>query len=113
MIFINNVFSYNLGIKGGAISIDRPNFVTEQRLAAGQQPPVIVLEGNEFNNNQAYLSGNAVYVRSVRNRTDDETSEVCGGGFYARGNTFFNNSAVIHSSNGGALSLECEFVTLV
>ena len=114
MIFLNNVFSHNLGIKGGAISIDRPNFVTEQRLAAGQQPPVIVLEGNEFKNNQAYLSGNAVYVRSVRNRTGtDETEEVCGGGFYARGNTFFNNSAVIHSSNGGALSLECEFVTLV
>ena len=74
MIFINNVFSYNIGIKGGAISIDRPNFNAEQRLAAGQQPPVIVLEGNEFRNNQAYLSGNAVYVRNVRNRTGtDET----------------------------------------
>ena len=112
MIFINNVFSHNLGIKGGAISIDRPNFRTEQRLAAGQQPPVIVLEGNQFKNNQAYLSGNAVYVRNVRARNDTETSEVCGGGFYARGNTFFNNSAVIHSSNGGALSLECEFIAL-
>ena len=53
-------------------------------------------------------------MRNVRNRTGtDETSEVCGGGFSAQGNTFFNNSAVIHSSNGGALSLECEFVTLV
>ena len=69
MIFTNNVFSHNVGIKGGAISIDRPNFTTEQRLAAAQQPPAIVLEGNEFKNNQAYLSGNAVYVRNVRNRT--------------------------------------------
>ena len=65
MIFLDNLFSHNLGIKGGAISIDRPNFATEQRLAV-QQPPVIVLEGNRFNNNQAYISGNAVYVRYVR-----------------------------------------------
>jgi len=36
--------------------------------------------------------------------------DVCGGSFYASENTFLNNTAVLHSSNGGAISLECDFV---
>jgi len=38
---------------------------------------------------------------------------VCGGGFLATGNTFTNNTSVIKSSNGGAISLVCDFVTAV
>lgn len=82
MIFINNNFLNNTGIFGGAISIDTPNFQSEVKLSIQQQDPAIVLEGNTFLNNQAYLSGNAVYVRNTRNRTaETEENEVCGGSF--------------------------------
>ena len=74
------------------------------------------MENNEFVDNQAYLSGNAVYVRFTKNvygpaYLEQEKSETCGGGFHSVGNIFANNTSVIHSSNGGAISLECEFVT--
>ena len=52
-------------------------------------------------------------MRFLRNRSDTEADEVCGAGFLAEGNTFENNAAVVHSSNGGAISLECEFVDVV
>ena len=38
---------------------------------------------------------------------------MCGGGFRAEGNTFENNTSVIHSSNGGAMSLVCDFAPAV
>lgn len=72
----------------------------------------MIIKDNLFENNQAYLSGNAVYVRNTRQYKDEIYDEVCGASFYANGNTFVNNTSVIHSSNGGAISLECDFVAL-
>lgn len=109
MIFIDNVFQNNIGIRGGAISIDRPNFQASKRLERIDQSPSLLIEGNTFKNNQAYIMGNAVYVRYTRQYVKDNYDEVCGGSLYVHDNTFLNNTAVVHSSNGGAISLECDF----
>ena len=49
-------------------------------------------------------------MRFTRNKTDTEMEDICGGSFYASQNRFIDNTAVLHSSNGGAISLECDFV---
>lgn len=95
--FTENVFAGNVGVFGGAISINTPTFKnsTDFRLrrlqkiatAAGlgtvksldfadttgmevwndvENQPVVVIYNNRFENNQAYLSGNAIYARYTR-----------------------------------------------
>ena len=92
---------------GGAITINNPDFSTNETNAYN------VIQNNTFTHNQAYLSGNAIYVRFNYNSTALNTTEsrVCGGGFRAGNNKFENNTAVVHSSNGGAISLTCDFTT--
>ena len=96
-----------MGISGAAISINNPDM-------RGSDPKAFtVLKGNIFKHNQAYLTGNAVHVRFTYNSTAFNSTEarVCGGGFWANNNTFEDNSSVIHASNGGAISLVCDFIT--
>ena len=98
-----------MGISGAAISINNPDM-------RGSDPKAfIVLKRNTFKHNQAYLTGNAVHVRFTYNATALNTTEarVCGGGFQANNNTFLDNSSVIHASNGGAISLVCDFTTVL
>ena len=49
-------FSQNIGTFGAAVTINSPNW------QKGNQPHV-VLSKNTFENNMAYLSGNAVYIK--------------------------------------------------
>lgn len=86
MRFEQNTFSGNVGFFGGAISINSPVFknITEPSLVLNPNvtqftsaekttnsenfnnvlnQPVIVFSENTFSENQAYLSGNAIYVR--------------------------------------------------
>ena len=51
-----NKFTQNIGLFGGAITIDSPNWIE------GNQPHV-VLHSNTFDKNMAYFSGNAVLIR--------------------------------------------------
>ena len=55
IIIKNNLFSKNIGTFGGAISINSPDFVHSTE-------PYIIINGNSFEQNMAYLSGNAIYV---------------------------------------------------
>ena len=59
------------------------------------------------------MAGNAIYFRGTRQRaTANETTQVCGAGINILSNNFTYNSPIIHSSNGGAIALECDFVTV-
>lgn len=74
--------------------------------------PYVVVSGNTFTHCQSYVSGNALYFRGTRQRgSTNETAEVCGAGFNVNGNTFTENSPILHVANGGAVSLECDFVS--
>lgn len=56
MVFANNYFYRNMGTFGGAITITSPNMRTSNKA-------YVVIYQNTFYNNQAYMSGNAVFVR--------------------------------------------------
>jgi hypothetical protein len=52
-------------------------------------------------------------MRSTRQRGSTyETTEVCGGGITLETNLFVDLTPIIQSSNGGAISLECDFVSI-
>ena len=112
-----NTFLQNVGIFGGAVAIDTPNFVYGDY---GVDPktdfnmkPFAVFKANNFTLNQAYASGNALYVRNTRqDGATKETKKVCGAGMHIENNNFLDNTAVNHASNGGAVSLECDFVSI-
>jgi len=113
MIFYDNVFKENMGLMGGAISINSPNAQqSQQKNRHSLESPVIILQSNTFESNQGYFIGNAVSVRYRWNRSETSTQKantVCGGGFYSKDNHFTNNTSVLHSSAGGAISLTCDF----
>lgn len=64
VVFIDNEFENNIGLFGGAISIDTPNFV-DDAVDDPDKDPVTLIQGNLFNYTQAYLSGNAIYMKSA------------------------------------------------
>lgn len=110
-MFEDNDFESNTGLFGGAISIDTPDFANDIE-DSDQRHPYILLKDNKFNLTQAYMSGNAVYMRSTRQRSVvNETMQVCGAGLTVYNNTFTDSVPIIHASNGGAISLECDFVS--
>jgi len=75
--------------------------------------PFTLIEKNLFNRTQAYLSGNAIYMRSTRQRgSSNEKSEVCGAGITLSSNLFEDLTPIIQASNGGAVSFECDFVSI-
>ena len=71
VVFDNNVFEQNVGLFGGAISFDTPNYANSNFEGASVYAnklyrPFIIIDNNTFRWNQAYLTGNAVHVRSTR-----------------------------------------------
>lgn len=68
VLFDSNIFSRNIGMFGGAITINSPDL-------SSSNFPAIVFKNNYFEHNMAYLSGNSIYVRFVKNQ--DESN--CGG----------------------------------
>ena len=60
IIIRDNNFTGNIGTFGGAISI---NSINKQASSS----PVIIIQSNTFNNNMAYFSGNAIYIRMTKN----------------------------------------------
>ena len=100
-----------MGTLGGAVAIDSPNFVDDSEESLSVQPYVII-KGNQFVQCQSYISGNAIYFRATRQRLSlNETEEACGAGLNVVANTFTENSPITHTANGGAVSLECDFVS--
>jgi hypothetical protein len=83
------------------LTIDSPNW------KSGNQPHV-VLSKNTFENNMAYFSGNAIYVRPTLLKDGMNASQICGG-VNIIGNTFDKNIGMkIH--NGGAISAQCLYI---
>ena len=113
ILFSDNTFESNTGVFGGAFSIDTPNFMALDFTDDSRLKPFIVIQRNTFQYNQAYLSGNAVYTRFTRQRgVEHESKQACGTGIEFKSNKFYYNAPIIQASNGGAVSLECDFVSL-
>ena len=70
-----------------------------------------MFHNNNFTSNQGYISGNAIHARYTYNSTDllTNTTILCGAGFKVSDNDFIDNTSVLHASNGGAISLVCDF----
>jgi hypothetical protein len=68
VILESNTFLRNIGLFGGAITINSPD-------QSSTNFPAIVFKNNYFESNMAYLSGNSIYVRFVKSHL----SGFCGG----------------------------------
>ena len=70
IVLQDNEFTENVGVLGGALTIDRPNFVYGDYGVSAHYDyiykPFTVIKSNKFTYNQAYASGNAVYIRNNR-----------------------------------------------
>ena len=75
VIFNGNTFEDNIGLFGGAISINSPNWsevisaetstelTPETSVVPSSDKPYLIFKDNTFSKNMAHLSGNAVYIR--------------------------------------------------
>ena len=70
LIMSSNTFDSNVGLFGGAVTIESPNFYSGDY---GVDPaydqvykPYTLIHDNNFYRNQAYMSGNAFYIRSTK-----------------------------------------------
>ena len=109
VIFINNTFEENIGIFGGAVSINSPNFAAiEDPDNVPSLEPYILFYKNIFSKNMAYMSGNALFIQGTK-RTD-KPLDTCSMGVLVDSNTFIDNFG-FKNSDGGALSLTCNEVT--
>ena len=72
VIFRETVFANNTGIFGGAICVDNPDFAFDDAATVTYNSaafrPYVILWESTFEQNSAYASGNAIYVRSTRAR---------------------------------------------
>lgn len=66
MIFNSNTFGNNIGLFGGAITINSPDFSNYDQNTPSSKKAYIITQGNTFSNNMAYLSGSALYIRMTR-----------------------------------------------
>lgn len=64
-----NYFTKNIGTFGGAITINAPNW-------SYGKFPLVYIQGNIFQGNTAYISGNSIYVRLVKG---SGPTNYCGG----------------------------------
>ena len=71
VIFYNNDISENIGLFGGAIAINSPNFDFKDADGAdsafsakvpSSERPYLLFAENKFEKNMAYMSGNAIFV---------------------------------------------------
>ena len=108
VIIRNNLFEDNVGTMGGVIAIMSPDF--EGHDMQDSTPPYNYIEGNTFNRNMAYFTGNAIYYASTKYflapNTGEDSKTLCGGGLSVNRNTFENNIG-LKKHNGGAIALRC------
>jgi len=58
VVLVANRFSQNIGTFGGAVTINGQDW-------SNGEAPVVLIANNSFENNMAYFSGNAIYVRGL------------------------------------------------
>ncbi|CDW73143.1 UNKNOWN [Stylonychia lemnae] len=90
IIFHNNKFTDNIGMYGGAITINSPNFKNGKN-------SFVIINKNIFYYNMAYVSGNSIYIRTTK--ILQNFNEQCGG-IYMNDNYFFRNIGM-KKHNGG------------
>ena len=98
IIFANSIFTYNIGTFGGAIFVNEPDF-------SSGTTAYTIMSNCTFTNNMAYLSGGAVYVRSVILESDLPVA-ICAGVHIL--NSVFTMNMGLVKSNGGAVTLFCD-----
>ena len=104
VILRGNRFEKNIGTYGGAVVIDSPK-LSGSNLINGINDGVVILKGNTFIGNMAYMSGNAVYINLV----SQWVHSGCGG-VYDEGNTYQQNFGG-KRSQGGAIFIQCSSVS--
>ena len=97
VIIDSNTFLRNIGVFGGAITINSPD-------QSSPNFPAIVFKNNYFESNMAYLSGNSIYVRLAKR----QESGSCGGVFSSQNYHYQQTGLKIH--NGGAATFVCQVV---
>ena len=111
MIFYNNDFEENVGLFGGAININSPNWseipVTETSpttsTVASATKPYLIFKLNRFNKNMAYISGNALHIRHARR--EEKPLESCGIAYFEE-NKFKENFG-FKITDGGGITMLC------
>ena len=111
MLFINNTFSENIGLHGGAIEILTPNYAVHSSSdyeTAGL--PVIIMENNNFTRNMAYMSGNAFFIINTYRLAVpyEDHLRMCGAGILIENNHFQGNIGM-KRHHGGAGYIGCEW----
>ena len=87
--FLNNTFKENIGLFGGAISINSPNFAEIADPDAVEDQPYVLFYLNKFSKNMAYMSGNALFMQGTK-RTD-KPLDSCSMSVLIDSNTFEEN----------------------
>ena len=105
MIFVNNTFFENIGMTGGVIHIESPDFRFGDN-------PYIVIKQNRFINNMAYWAGNVFHIQmNVRMfsglQGDSDAWQTCGAGILIEDN-FFTNNVGLKKHNGGVGVIRCQ-----
>ena len=107
MIFIGNTFEENIGLFGGAVSINSPNFAHNDDPGATKDQPYVLFYKNDFARNMAYISGNALFMQGTKR--SDRPLDSCSMSVLIDSNDFIENFGFKHS-DGGAVSLTCSEV---
>ena len=117
-MIIKNKFEENVGLFGGAVSINSPNFAAlydpdeyTAETAVNHLPenrPYVIFSENDFNKNMAYMSGNAVFMQGTKRI--DRPLEACTTSALVEKNNFYGNFG-FKNSDGGAFSLVCNDVS--
>jgi hypothetical protein len=103
MMYIRGTrFWRNIGTFGGAITINSPDWKN------GNKPYVVISECI-FDNNMAYFSGNAIYIRNTMRMKN--LLEVCSGVFIEK--SIFNQNIGTKIHNGGAIAAVCTYLDKV
>lgn len=91
---------------GGAITVNSADFTGIENNDISSDKPFLVIYDNEFDENSAYLSGNAVFVRATKR--DNDMSDFCVGSYFYS-NRFIKNFG-FKLSNGGAVTTLCDHI---
>lgn len=105
VVFIGNTFEENIGLFGGAVSVNSPNFAFLDDPGAIKDQPYVLFYENVFSRNMAYISGNAVFMQGTKRI--DQPLDTCSMSVLFDSNEFVENFGFKHS-DGGALSLACD-----
>jgi hypothetical protein len=95
-----------MGLFGGAVTINSPDFSSVTSIDPSSMKPFVILSGNTFTKNMAYLSGSAVYIRMTRR--SDQKNYYCGS-VLIQDDTYSQNFGTKVSS--GTVSIVCDTVS--